>query len=265
MPWGVDETSLPDKIQFTVDSGRFTWLSDVWDDFDPDENNDRLSAELTGAATDYETGETFTETGEWTFRYGICRDTAKNKFEIVEYDPEDEDGISGLVVENPRGKNYNSMSGMGRFVNALMEIVPADDLVDWGMPEDIRTFFGKSFVLENTEFDGPSGPYYLHLPVEVGSAKPAKKKPAPKDDKVAQAKAKLKKASTPEPEEKEAPKPKKKTLRDAVIEMAAQYDDEEEFYGALFDPSEFRGAEKLLENQELQDELPEIFAEHGGG
>jgi len=265
MGWGVEETSLPKKIIFgPVTNGRYVWLSDVFEDFDPDEQADALRAEMTGAAVDYETQETFTDSGEWTFRWSVCRDTSKSPFEIVEYDPEDEDEISGLVVENPRGKDFNSMTGMGRFVEALMTFVPADELQDWGMPEDIRTFFGKTFVLEETEFDSPYGTYTVYLPIELASggkvSAPKAKQPEDTKAKLAAAKAKsLKKAETPVPQAEDGIS----KLEAAVIKMAGKYSDESEFFEALFDPTVFRGAEKLLEDQELTDRLPEIWEEHG--
>lgn len=265
MPWGVEETSLPHKIRFgPIESGRFVWLSDTYGEFDPDTDEDRLSMELTAPALDVENGEPFTDSGEWTFRYGICRESAKNKFEIVEYDPDDENEVNGIVIESPRGKNFNSMTGAGRFVTALMESIPADELQNWGMPEEIKTYLGKELILEGTDFEFNGQEYTLHLPIglaEEGTqaqlAVDEEEEEKPNPAKAAAAKAKLKKVK---PEEEKPKKPT--TLKAAVVAIAKKHTDEEEFYAQLFDPAAFKGAEKLMENDALMEELPAIFEEH---
>lgn len=224
------ESGLLDNFDFVVE--------EQW--FGEDENSDdgRIFLFLQGTATD----DMDEVTEDHVERYS----TGKN-WEVVE---------DGEEVENATGRNrFNQNSGMGRFINALVALGDdvAEMLQERGEANVAATFANLNMHMENrvvsTWPDKETNEqleWRLNLPTSISIKKKKAKKASPK-------KASSKKASP----KKGGSKGGSSKLRNAIIEFAAQFDEDEhsDFVEQILDEDVFSDADKIEADEELNAEV----------
>lgn len=223
------ESGLLDDFDFTVEEA---WFGE---NEESDNNDGRIFLFLRGTAIDDE-GE---EHEDHVERYS----TGKN-WEVVD---------DGAAVENAAGRQkFNQNAGIGRLINAFVAL-GEDVLAYLGSRGD--TFQAKTYeglqmhmngrVVSTWENDdGETVEWRLNLPTSVKVKKAAKKGGKGKASRSASTKS----------------KPKKKgnaSLRAAISEFAAQFDEDEhdEFVTQVLDEDVFDQAEAILDDDELHAEV----------
>jgi hypothetical protein len=244
-PWETT-TGLLEEFDFEAKDG--------WFGFDDTYNEGKsLLFKLRGIATI--DGEI--EDDEHVLRYG-CGDGWQ-------------DAKGGDEAKHKAGANqFNNKTAMGYLIDRFKELGAVDMLRERGKPTQAATFAGLNMHMKREAVNTftPKGQteavtQYVTLPTEILEAVKATKA------KASSARSRRAKKDEDEEEEEEAPKPtrtrkpraKKKTLRDEVVEFAADFDSHEDFVSAVFDPDEFDKAEEAEEDEELAEEILDAESE----